>query len=111
MFIRRSAATTLVDAQMALRSGSWTPVRGCDPISAMTDLEAILQEIASDDQVAEAADRLTAIVQEAVMAGDCQAFGFEQFEMSDAHPRLAAMQPVETPVAANDVAAPLKRAA
>lgn len=111
MFIRRAVASTLVDAQMAVRTGTWIPVRGCDPTRAMEKVEAILLTSASDDAIAAAGDTLMAIMQEAVMAGDCQAFGHEQYMLSDAYPRLEAMIPQDAVAAANDDTAPLRRAA
>lgn len=107
MFIRRAAATLLVDAQMAIRSGAWTPSLTHSPTMAMLILEMALASPLSDDDVAQAADALQTVIGEAMMAGEACMPGYEQFELGDVHPELI----VETPAAANDDVLPLRRAA
>lgn len=110
MFVRRAAAMLLVDCQMAIRSGAWTPTRSANPFPAIATLGAILSSPASDDVVADAADALYAVLGEAMMAGEAVVPGYEQFELADAAPlHLADV----LPEAANDAPAtlPLPRAA
>jgi hypothetical protein len=108
MFIRRAAATLLVDVQMAIRSGAWTPSRTHSPFPALTALDRALTTVASDDEVSDAVDALYGIMGDAMMAGEATIAGYEQFELGDIHPALL----VEASVgAANDDALPLRRAA
>jgi len=109
MFIRRTAATILVDAQMAVRSGSWIVTRTHNPHPAMDRLEVLLASPASDDAISDAVDALHLVVGKAMMAGDLATDGFEQFDLADIHPDLLHAD-AEVPVAAND-AMPLRRAA
>lgn len=109
MSIRRSAATLLVDCQMAIRTGAWTPTLTHSPTMAMLILEMALCSPLSDDDVSEAVDGLYAVIGDAMMAGECAMPGYEQFELVDIHPQLLIDAPAAT--AANDDAAPLKRAA
>lgn len=111
MFIRRTAATLLVDAQMAIRSGSWVVSRSHNPFPAMERLETTLASPASDDDVSDALDALYVIMGDAMMAGEAMIAGFEQFELSDIHPELIVETVAEAPVAANDAHIPLRRAA
>jgi hypothetical protein len=111
MFIRRTAATILVDAQLAIDSGSWIVTRTHNPHPAIARLERILASPASDDDVSDAVDALYLVMGQAQMAGDLATAGYEQYELADIHPALAideAAPVLATP--ANDVA-PLRRAA
>ena len=109
MFIRRTAATILVDARMAVRSGSWIVTRTHNPHPAMDRLEGLLSSPASDDAIADAVDALHLVIGQALMAGDLATDGFEEFDLADIHPDLLHAD-VEVPGAANDVM-PLRRAA
>lgn len=111
MFIRRTAAVLLVDAEMAIRSGSWIVSRTHNPLPAMASLELMLASPASDDTVSDAVDVLYAVMGEAMMAGEAMIPGYEQFEIGDIHPELLIDTPAEAPIAANDASTPLRRAA
>lgn len=108
MFIRRAAATLLVDVEMAIRSGDWTPSRTHSPFGAMAKLEEVLASPASDDAVSDAVDGLHIVLGNAMMAGEAVIAGYEQFEIGDIHPDLIVTAPVP---AANDDTVPLRRAA
>lgn len=108
MFIRRAAATLLVDVEMAIRSGDWTPSRTHSPFAAMANLERTLASPATDDDVSDALDGLHIILGNAMMAGEAAVAGYEQFEIGDIHPDIIVPAPAP---AANDDAAPLRRAA
>ena len=107
MFIRRAAATLLVDVQLAVRSGSWIVSRSHNPFPAIRTLETVLVSPASDDAVTDAVDALHGFMGQAMMAGEACMPGYEQFELGDIHPQLLIDAPVE---AANDDL-PLRRAA
>ena len=102
MFIRHTAAVLLVDAQMALRSGSWIVNEARNPEAAIQELEKISTSPASDEAITEVVDRLYAIMGEAQMAGELMTNGFEQFHLSDIHPEqiIDTVEPVA--IAAND---------
>lgn len=108
MFIRRTAATMLVDATMALRTGDWhTVTRGNCPRAAIARLETLLAEPSTEDQVTDGVDALYAVIGRAVQAGELTIAGHEQFDLLDAHP---ALEIVAQTVAANDDV-PLRKAA
>ena len=101
MFTRRKAAVLLVDAQMALRSGSWIVNDTRNPTDAISSLERTLASPASDESVADAMDVLYAVMGEAQMAGELMTDGFEQYQLGDILPELIIPVPV---VVANDIA-------
>ena len=110
MFLRRTAATMLVDAEMAVRSGSWIIGRGLDPLPAMSRVDAMLAVPTSEDELSDAVDRLHSVMGDAMMAGDLTIEGYETFEIGDVYPNLPSYAPAEMPVAAND-AVPMRKAA
>lgn len=107
MFTRRNAAILLVDAQMALRSGSWIVDDARNPAVAIGSLERTLASPASDEIVADVMDKLYTVMGEAQMAGELMTQGYEQYQLGDILPELIITVPA---IAANDVA-PLPKAA
>lgn len=105
MFLRRTAATMLVDAEMAVRSGSWIIGRGLDPLPAMRGLDLMLQAPSHEDDLSDAVDRLHKVMGDAMMAGDLAIPGYETFEIADVYPNLPSHEPVDPLVAANDAVA------
>lgn len=111
MFIRRTAATLLVDAQLAIDSGNWIVSRTHNPHPAIARLERVLASPASDDEVSDAVDALHAVMGDAQMAGELATAGYEQFELADIHPDHVVEDAVATTAAAANDDAPLRRAA
>lgn len=110
MFLRRTAATMLVDAEMAVRSGSWIIARGLDPLPAMSRVELLLAAPSREDDLSDAVDGLHKVMGDAMMAGDLAIPGYETFEIADVYPKLPAYEAADPPAAAND-AHDLKKAA
>lgn len=109
MFIRRAAATLIVDATMALRTGDWHNVtRGNCPHAAIARLETLLDTAAGEDQMSDGVDALYAIMGRAAQAGELIMPGFEQFNLLETCPALEIQA---LPVAVNDDDMPLRKAA
>lgn len=100
MIVRRNAAMLLVDCQMALRSGAWTPTRSASPFAGMATLERMLASPASDESISNAADALYDVLGQAMMAGEAAVPGYEQFELGDLTDTLFAEE--VSPKAANE---------
>lgn len=101
-FSRRSAARLLVDVEMSLRSGRWI-VGDADPASAIVELDAVLCSPSSDAAVDASADRLSSIINQAMIDGVCTMPGYEQCEPGD-------LAEIAHPTAANDIHPALRAA-